>query len=73
LSDRSLRLQYDPGQDVLFLNFEGMTIRTRANIENVRTSTSTRARLGTALAGGRDAPHLYDSKAEALAGLKRRI
>jgi len=118
-----LRLQYDPAQDVLFLNFEGMTIRTRADIENLRravesrlapvghkvaavvnydnfsispelvdeyvetvrgiverhytdvtrytTSTFTRARLGTALAGGRDAPHLYDSKAEALAGLKR--
>ena len=115
------RLNYDPSQNIFFLNFEGMVIRTKADVEQVRravesrleplghkvaaivnydnfsitpemldeyagmvrsiveryyldvtrytTSTFTRAKLGAALEGARVASHLYESPAEALAGL----
>jgi propionate CoA-transferase len=52
---------------------QGIVDRYYTAVTRYTTSTFTRARLGPALAGGRDSPHLYDSKAEALAGLKRRI
>src|SRR6267378_4359926 len=118
------RLNYDPSQNIFFLNFEGMVIRTKADVEQVRravesrleplghkvaaivnydnfsitpemldeyaamvrtvveryyldvtrytTSTFTRAKLGAALEGARVASHLYQSPAEALAGLNKR-
>src|SRR6266446_1595305 len=118
------RLNYDPSQNIFFLNFEGMVIRTKADVEQVRravesrleplghkvaaivnydnfsitpemldeyaamvrtvveryyldvtrytTSTFTRAKLGAALEGAHVASHLYQSPAEALAGLNKR-
>src|SRR3954470_309905 len=116
-----MRFNFDLGQNVFLINFEGMAIRTKADIEHIReavesrlrplgrkvaaivnydnfsitpelldpyvemvrglverhytevtrytTSTFTRAKLGAALEGARVASHLYESSAEALAGL----
>src|SRR5882672_3531059 len=36
------RLNYDPSQNIFFLNFEGMVIRTKADVEQVRRAVESR-------------------------------
>jgi propionate CoA-transferase len=74
------RLTYDPGEDVLFINFEGFGIRRREDIERVRRAVEERlAPLGRKVPAIVNydhftiAPELLDDYTDMVGGLVRRF